>query len=322
MKNILVIGATGQIGSELTLALRERYGSANVVAGGHRRKPSSEKLQESGPFVKADCLEPTVIAGIIEKYRINTIYHLAALLSATSEKNPKLAWDVNVQGLINILDLSKSYQCALFFPSSIGVFGDSTPKDKTPQDTIQRPSTIYGITKLTGELLCNYYHLKYNLDVRGVRYPGLISYETMPGGGTTDYAVEIFYEALTHKEYTCFLKEDTYLDMMYMPDAIKAAMQLMETESKKLIHRNGYNVSAMSFSPRELFEEMRKWIPEFKMSYHIDPVRQSIADSWPNSMDDEAARKEWGWKPDYDLPKMVEDMIEKLRIKIKNGIER
>lgn len=318
MKNILVIGATGQIGSELTLALRDIYGQSNVVAGGHKRKPSSKELQDSGPYVIADCLNPEAVAAIIEKYKIDTIYHLAALLSAISEQNPKLAWDVNVQGLINVLDLGKSYQCAIFFPSSIGVFGDSTPKDNTPQDTIQRPSTIYGITKLTGELLCNYYFHKYNLDVRGLRYPGLISYETLPGGGTTDYAVEIFYEALINKEYSCFLKEDTYLDMMYMPDAIKAALQLMETESNRLLHRNGYNVSAMSFSPLELAEEIKKWIPEFKINYDIDPIRQAIADSWPNRMDDQVARKEWGWQPDYNLPKMTEDMIEKLKVKIKD----
>ena len=319
MKNILVIGSTGQIGSELTLALRDNYGPGNVVAGGHKRKPSSQKLQDSGPYEIADCLAPKALAALIERYRIDTIYHLAALLSATSEKNPKLAWDVNIQGLINVLDLAKSYQCAVFFPSSIGVFGDSTPKDNTPQDTIQRPSTMYGITKLTGELLCDYYFNKYNIDIRGVRYPGLISYETLPGGGTTDYAVEIFYEALKSQNYSCFLKEDTYLDMMYMPDAVKAAMQLMEADSNSLLHRNGYNVSAMSFSPREISEEIRKWIPEFKISYDIDPIRQSIADSWPNSMDDTAAREEWGWQPDYDLSKMSKDMLEKLKLKL--GIE-
>ncbi len=319
MKNILVIGSTGQIGSELTLALRDNYGPGNVVAGGHKRKPSSEKLQNSGPYEIADCLNPKALAALIEKYRIDTIYHLAALLSATSEKNPKLAWEVNIQGLINVLDLAKSYQCAVFFPSSIGVFGDSTPKDNTPQDTIQRPSTIYGITKLTGELLCDYYFNKYNIDVRGVRYPGLISYETLPGGGTTDYAVEIFYEALKSQNYSCFLKEDTYLDMMYMPDAVKAAMQLMEADSKRLLHRNGYNVSAMSFSPRELSQEIKKWISEFKISYDIDSIRQSIADSWPNSMDDTAAREEWDWQPDYDLAKMSKDMLEKLKLKL--GIE-
>lgn len=316
MKNILVIGATGQIGSELTLALRERYGSENVVAGGHVRKPTSAQLKDSGPFVIADCLDTSSLADIVKKYQIDTIYHLAALLSATAEKNPKLAWQVNMQGLINVLDIANTYQCAVFFPSSIAVFGKSTPKDNTPQDTIQQPSTIYGITKLTGELLCNYYHQRYNLDVRGVRFPGLISYETLPGGGTTDYAVEIFYEALTKGHYTCFLRGDTYLDMMYMPDALKAAIQIMEVDGSLLLHRNGYNVTAMSFCPEELAQEIKKYIPDFQISYEIDPLRQAIADSWPNSMDDEVARQEWGWQPDYNLARMTEDMIAKLKVKL------
>jgi nucleoside-diphosphate-sugar epimerase len=316
MKNILVIGATGQIGSELTLALRERYGSENVVAGGHVRKPTSTQLKDSGPFVVADCLDAPSLADLVKKYQIDTIYHLAALLSATAEKNPKLAWQVNVQGLFNVLDVATSYQCAVFFPSSIAVFGQSTPKDNTPQDTIQRPSTIYGISKLTGELLCDYYHQRYNLEVRGVRFPGLISYETLPGGGTTDYAVEIFYEALTKGHYTCFLRGDTYLDMMYMPDALKAAIQIMEVDGSLLLHRNGYNVTAMSFCPEELAQEIKKWIPDFQISYEIDPLRQAIADSWPNSMDDEVARQEWGWQPDYNLARMTEDMIAKLKVKL------
>ncbi len=315
MKNILVIGATGQIGSELTMALRQRYGSDQVIAGGHTKSPS-DRLRDTGPFVVADCLDSQSIASIIKKYQIDTIYHLAALLSATAEKKPELAWQVNMQGLINILDVARSCQCAVFFPSSIGVFGPGTPKKNTPQDTIQRPSTIYGITKLAGELLCDYYYRKYQLDVRGVRFPGLISYETPPGGGTTDYAVEIFYEAISRQHYTCFLSENTYLDMMYMPDAIKAAMQIMETEPGCLVHRNGYNVSAMSFSPRELAAEIRRWIPDFTISYKVDPVKQAIADSWPDCMDDSVARQEWGWQPEYDLPKMTRDMIEKLKIKL------
>lgn len=316
MKNILIIGATGQIGSELTLALRNKYGSSNVVAGIHPSKPPSEKLKNSGPYEQIECLNIQSIVNSVQKFNIDTIYHLAALLSATAEEKPKLAWEINIQGLINVLEVAKSYQCAVFFPSSIGVFGKSTPKDKTPQETIQRPSTIYGITKLTGELLCDYYYHKYNVDVRGVRYPGLISYETLPGGGTTDYAVEIFYEALTHKYYRCPLREDTYLDMMYMPDAIKAAIQLMETDNNYLIHRNGYNITAMSFSPRELASEIKKWIPDFTIGYHIDPVRQAIADSWPNCLDDQVARQEWGWHPDYDLSRMTEDMIRNLRTKL------
>ncbi|HOR42754.1 MAG TPA: NAD-dependent epimerase/dehydratase family protein, partial [Atribacterota bacterium] len=274
------------------------------------------ELAESGPYEIADCLEVKTLTEVIKKYHIDTIYHLAALLSATGEKNPKLAWEVNVQGLINVLDLAKEFQCAVFFPSSIGVFGESTPKDKTPQETIQRPSTMYGITKLTGELLCDYYYQKYALDVRGVRYPGLISYETPPGGGTTDYAVEIFYEALAHQSYSCFLSEHTYLDMMYMPDALQAAIKLMEADSSRLLTRNGYNVSAMSFCPEELAEEIKKWIPDFTISYNIDPIKQAIADSWPNSMDDQVARKEWDWQPEYNLTKMTQDMIEKLRVKL------
>ena len=317
MKRILVIGATGQIGSELTMALRERYGFSNVVAGGHTRKPAFAELIDSGPYVIADCLSSKAIADIINKYKIDTIFHLAALLSASSEKHPKLAWEVNVQGLLNVLELAKENECALFFPSSIGVFGESTPRDKTPQDTIQRPSTMYGISKLTGELLCDYYYKRYGLDVRGVRYPGLISYVTPPGGGTTDYAVEIFYQALIDKHYSCFLTEDTYLDMMYMPDAIKAAIQLMETDNSRLVQRNGYNITAMSFCPRELAEEIRKWIPEFTIDYQIDPIRQAIADSWPNSMDDRVARQEWNWLPDYNLSGMTEDMIKKLKEKNK-----
>ena len=316
MKNILVIGATGQIGSELTMALRQKYGDSRVIAGGHSKSPSAI-LRDSGPFVIADCLDSQGITDIIKKYKIDTIYHLAALLSATAEQKPDLAWQVNLQGLINILNISRIYKCAVFFPSSIGVFGSSTPKVNTPQDTVQRPSTMYGITKLTGELLCDYYFKRYELDVRGVRFPGIISYETLPGGGTTDYAVEIFYEAISQKHYTCPLKEKTYLDMMYMPDAIKASIQIMETDSSRLIHRNGYNVTAMSFCPKDLVEEIKNWIPDFTIDYEIDPLKQSIADSWPDSMDDSAARNEWDWSPEYDLAKMTEDMIKQLKEKIK-----
>lgn len=315
MKKILVIGATGQIGTELTMALRQQYGSNEVIAGGHTKSPS-DQLRDSGPFVVADCMDSQSIADIVKKFQIDTIYHLAALLSATAEKKPELAWQVNMQGLINILDIARCYQCAVFFPSSIGVFGDSTPKENTPQNTIQRPSTIYGITKLAGELLCDYYHNKYNLDVRGVRFPGLISYETMPGGGTTDYAVEIFYEAIQCQQYSCFLSENTYLDMMYMPDAIKAAIQIMETNPGRLVHRNGYNITAMSFCPRELAQEIKKWIPNFTITYKVDPIRQAIADSWPDCMDDSVARQEWSWHPDFDLSKMTKDMIEKLSQKL------
>lgn len=316
MKKILIIGATGQIGSELTITLRKKYGSSNVLAGVHPSKPPTEEFKDSGPFVSIDALEVHSIEKCVKEFNIDTIYHLAALLSAIAEKDPRLAWKVNTEGLINVLDVALENHCAVFFPSSIGVFGKSTPKINTPQDTIQRPSTIYGITKLTGELLCDYYFNKYRLDVRGVRFPGLISYKTLPGGGTTDYAVEIFYEAIKNKKYTCPLRKNTFLDMMYMPDAIKASIQIMETDSRRLIHRNGYNITAMSFSPEILTDEIKKLIPGFTVNYKVDPVMQVIADSWPDSMDDKIARDEWGWLPDYDLPGMTRDMVEKLTHKL------
>lgn len=315
MKKILVTGATGQIGSELTLALRERYGGENVIAAGHKRQPS-EELLNSGPFEVIDCGNIEMLRSVVEKYKIDTIYHLAAILSAAAEANPKLAWDVNINGLCNVLDVSREYGCSVFTPSSIGAFGPNTPKDNTPQDTIQRPSTMYGITKVTGELLCDYYYKKYGVDTRGVRYPGIISYVTLPGGGTTDYAVEIYYEALKHRKYTCYLKPGTYIDMMYMPDAIKAAIDIMEADPLKLKHRNAFNVTAMSFDPEEVANEIKKYIPEFVIEYQIDPIRQSIADSWPNKMDDSAAREEWGWEPSYDLSSMTKDMLEKLSKKL------
>ncbi len=316
MKKILIIGATGQIGSELTITLRKKYGSSNVLAGVHPSKPPTEEFKDSGPFVSIDALEVHSIEKCVKEFNIDTIYHLAALLSAIAEKDPRLAWKVNTEGLINVLDVALENHCAVFFPSSIGVFGKSTPKINTPQDTIQRPSTIYGITKLTGELLCDYYFNKYRLDVRGVRFPGLISYKTLPGGGTTDYAVEIFYEAIKNKKYTCPLRKNTFLDMMYMPDAIKASIQIMEIDSRRLIHRNGYNITAMSFSPEILAGEIKKLIPGFTVNYKVDPVMQVIADSWPDSMDDKIARDEWGWLPDYDLPGMTRDMVEKLTHKL------
>jgi nucleoside-diphosphate-sugar epimerase len=316
MKKILVTGAVGQIGSELTMALRERYGSDNVIATGHKTKPG-EKLFNSGPFEFIDCTDIGTVRQVVKKHKVNVIYHLAALLSAVAEAKPQLAWDVNVNGLYNVLEVAREYGCAVFTPSSIGVFGPGTPLDRTPQDTIQRPSTMYGVTKVAGELLCDYYHKRFGVDTRGLRYPGIISYETLPGGGTTDYAVQIFYEAIRHKRYTCFLKAGTYLDMMYMPDAIKGAIQLMEADAKKLKHRNAFNVTAMSFAPEHLAAEIKKIIPEFTMGYKIDPLRQAIADSWPNSMDDGAARAQWGWDPEYDLAAMTRDMIEKLSEKLK-----
>ena len=315
MKRILVTGATGQIGSELTLALRERYGNENVVAAGHKRKPS-EELLNSGPFEIIDCGTISTVEKVVKKYKIDAIYHLAAILSAVAEAKPKLAWDVNINGLCNILDVAREHGCAVFTPSSIGAFGPDTPKDNTPQDTLQRPNTMYGVTKVAGELLCDYYNKKFGVDTRGVRFPGIISYVTLPGGGTTDYSVEIFYEALKHRRYTCYLKPDTYMDMMYMPDAIKAAIDIMEADPKKLLHRNAFNVTAMSFAPENIANEIKRYIPDFVIEYNIDPVRQAIADSWPNKMDDSAAREEWGWKPSYGLASMTKDMLEKLSKKL------
>ncbi|MDD3427699.1 MAG: L-threonine 3-dehydrogenase [Caldisericia bacterium] len=315
MKRILVTGSVGQIGSELTPALRDRYGSDNVIAGGHRTKPSKELL-EGGPFEIVDCGDLNQLTEVIKKYNIGTVYHLAAILSAVGEKNPQLAWSVNIDGLYNVLEVAREFNLAVFVPSSIAAFGPSTPKINTPQDTIQRPTTIYGVTKVSGELLCDYYFKRFGIDTRGVRYPGIISYVTPPGGGTTDYAVEIFYEAIQNKHYTCPLKKGTSLDMMYMPDAIKAAINLMEANPDKLIHRNAFNVTAMQLKPEILEESIKKYIPEFRMDYEIDPLKQGIADSWPDSMDDSCAREEWGWKPDYNLESMTKDMLDKLSIKL------
>jgi len=315
MKNILVTGAVGQIGSELTMSLREKYGNDNVVAGGRKTKPS-DKLLNSGPFEVVDCVDAQEIANVIKKHNIDTIYHLAAILSAVAEANPVLAWNVNINGLYNVLEVSREFNCAVFTPSSIGAFGPTTPLDNTPQDTIQRPNTMYGVTKVSGELLCDYYYKRFGVDTRGVRYPGIISNETLPGGGTTDYAVEIYYEAIKHKKYTCNLPAGTFLDMMYMPDAIKAGIDLMEADPSKLKHRNAFNVTAMSFDPEIIAESIRKYIPEFTMDYDVDPVKKAIAETWPNSMNDSAAKEEWGWEPEYDLEAMTKDMVEVLSKKL------
>ncbi|KRQ87191.1 putative epimerase/dehydratase [Caloramator mitchellensis] len=316
MKKILITGALGQIGSELTMYLRRLYGDANVIAT-DKNPNGPEKVLKSGPFEAVDVTDANKLAEVIKKYSPDTVIHLAAILSAVGEAKPELAWNVNMNGLYNVLEIAREMKLAVFTPSSIAAFGPSTPRVKTPQDTIQRPTTMYGVTKVAGELLCDYYFQKYGVDTRGVRYPGLISYDTLPGGGTTDYAVHIYYEAIKNKKYTSYIKQGTYMDMMYMPDALEAIVQLMEADPTKLVHRNAFNITAMSFAPEHIAAEIKKHIPEFEIDYNVDPVRQSIADSWPDSLDDSAAREEWGWNPKYDLASMTVDMLEKLREKLK-----
>ena len=311
MKRILVTGATGQIGSELTMNLRKEYGNDDVIAAGHQRKPS-QKLFNSGPFEYVDVTNRENITKVLEKYGIDTIYHLAAVLSASGEEKPQHAWKVNMDGLYNMLESARRQGVARFFwPSSIAVFGPEAPRVNTPQDAVLTPRTMYGVTKVAGELLCNYYFIRFGLDVRSLRYPGIISSETLPGGGITDYAVEIFYEAIKRKLYTCFVKEDTTLPMMYMPDCVKATMDLMEADLSKTKRRISYNVTGVSFSAGELAAEIKKHIAGFECQYKPD-FRQKIAESWPTSLDDNVAREEWGWKPTYDLASMTRDMTEKL----------
>ncbi|MHC4470626.1 MAG: L-threonine 3-dehydrogenase [Planctomycetota bacterium] len=310
-KRILVTGAVGQIGSELTMELRKRHGNDNVVATGRKTAPSDE-LRDSGPFKFIDVSDIETVAETVNEYNIGTVYHLAAILSAIGEANPVLAWQVNMTGLFNVLEVARERGMAVFVPSSIGAFGPSTPRDNTPQETIQRPTSMYGVTKVAGEVLADYYFTKFGVDARGLRYPGIISNVTLPGGGTTDYAVEIYYEAIKNKRYTCFLGAGTSLDMMYMPDCVDGAIQLMEADPAKLRFRNAYNVTGMSFDPELIAAEIRKHIPEFEMDYEVDPVRQGIADSWPNSMDDSAAREDWGWDPEFDLAEMTKDMLDVL----------
>jgi nucleoside-diphosphate-sugar epimerase len=317
MRKILITGALGQIGSELAVKMRGVYGVDNVVVTDTQRKESHDTLIESGPFETLNILDADKMAQVVDKYKINTVVNLAAILSATGEKTPQLCYNVNMNGLYNILEIAREKKLSVFTPSSIAVFGDSTPKDKTPQDTIMRPETMYGVTKVAGELLCDYYHNKFGVDTRGVRFPGLISYDTLPGGGTTDYAVHIYYEALRKQKYTSFIAAGTTMDMMYMPDAIHAILMLLEADDSKLKHRNAFNISAMSFDPEEIATSIRKYIPEFKIDYDVDQERQDIADSWPNSLDDTKAREQWGWKPEYLLDDMTKDMLEKLKIKLK-----
>lgn len=315
MKRIMVTGAFGQIGSELVPALRKKFGADNVVAVGHRHKPPKQVI-EAGPVDFVGVTNRQEFKKKVKKHDVDTLFHLAAILSARGEKNPTKAWRVNMLGKYYALEIARELGLEkVFIPSSIASFGPETPRDNTPQETTQRPTTIYGITKVAGELLGNYYFKKFAVDVRGVRFPGLISSESPPGGGTTDYAVHIFFEALKHKKYTCFLEENTYLPMMYMPDALDCMIQLMEAPIEKLKHHCDFNVNSMSFSPRELAAEIKKHVPEFTIDYKPD-FRQAIADSWPKSLDDSAARREWGWKPKYDLASMTKDMLEKLSKKI------
>ncbi|MEJ2186576.1 MAG: NAD-dependent epimerase/dehydratase family protein [Gemmatimonadota bacterium] len=313
MRRVLVTGAAGQIGTELVPALRGRYPDAVVEASDIRT--GDPILEEGGPFVTLDVTRPEAVARRVSEDRVDTIFHLAAILSATAEDDPQAAYHVNMDGLHNVLEAARATGCSVFVPSSIAAFGPGTPPE-APQDTIQRPNTMYGVTKVAGELLCDYYHHKYGVDVRGVRYPGLISYMAPPGGGTTDYAVDIFYHAIREGEYTCFLEADTQLDMMYMPDALNAAIDLMETDGESLKHRNAFNVTAMQLTPERLAAEIRKHMPEFRIHYDVDPKRQAIAESWPRRIDDAAAREEWGWKPQFGLEHMVEDMLERLGEKL------
>ena len=308
---ILVTGAAGQIGSELTLALRRRYGGESVIASDI--KAPDETLRDSGPFERLDVTRREELEEVVERHKVEVVYHLAAILSAAGEERPQLAWEVNTGGLYNVLEIARKWGLRrIFWPSSIAVFGPATPKEAAPQETVLCPTTIYGVTKVTGELLGDYYFRRFGLDVRGIRYPGIISSETLPGGGTTDYAVEIFHEAVKHKRYTCFVREDTVLPMMYMPDAIRAAIELMEAPLSHLKHHTNFNVAAMSFSAGELAAEIKKHIPEFVCEF-VPDFRQEIAASWPRTVDDSAAREEWGWQPRWDLAAMVKDMLERLR---------
>ena len=316
MKNILVIGSTGQIGSELTMKLRREIPSGTVVAGYIPGAEPKGELAESGPSAVADVRDAAGLAAIVSQHRIDTIYNLAALLSAVAERKPLLAWDIQMNGLLNILEIAREKGCAVFTPSSIGSFGPETPRVQTPQDTIQRPRSMYGVTKVATELLSDYYFHKYGVDTRSVRFPGLISYTTLPGGGTTDYAVEVYYSAVKGEEFVCPIAPGTYMDMMYMPDALQAAVHLMQADPARLRHRNSFNIASMILEPEQLFAKIREYIPELRVKYEVDPVRQAIAESWPDRMDDACAREEWDWEPAYDLDSMTRDMIRHLRDKL------
>ena len=318
MKNILVIGSTGQIGSELTRELRKRYGNDHVVAGYIKGAEPTGELLEAGPAEEADVTKAEMIATVVKKYHIDAIYNLAALLSVVAENKPNLAWKIGIDGLWNILEVAREHHCQVFTPSSIGSFGESTPHWMTPQDTIQRPKTIYGVSKVTTELLSDWFNQKYGTDTRSVRFPGLISYVALPGGGTTDYAVDIFYSAVRGGKFVCPIPAGTLMDMMYMPDALHAAISLMEADPARLVHHNGFNVTAMSFAPETIYAEIKKHKPNFEMVYEVDPLKKAIAESWPDKLDDSCARQEWDWKPQYDLSSMTVDMLDKLSKKL-NG---
>lgn len=318
MKRVLITGALGQLGSEIAAALISDYG-ATIVVTTDIRDDDRGAVADRGPFYRFDVRDGDRLAEIVRTHRIDTIYHLAALLSATAEERPQVAWDLNMNGLMTVLEVAREEGCAVFTPSSIGSFGPTTPKDWTPQDTLQRPSSMYGVTKVAGELLCDYYFHKFGVDTRGLRYPGLISNKTLPGGGTTDYAVDIYYEAVRSGRYTSFLKSDTYLDMMYMPDAVRAAIEVMDADPERLRHRNAFNVTAMSFCPEDLAAYIRRYVPGFEIDYHVDPVRQAIANSWPNNLEDYAARVEWGWQPRYDEDAMTRDMLSVLSRRLEDA---
>ena len=316
MKNILVIGSTGQIGSELTMRLRREIPGSTVVAGYIPGAEPKGELLESGPSAIADVRDAAGLDALVVKYQIDTIYNLAALLSAVAERKPLLAWDIQMNGLLNILEIARERHCAVFTPSSIGSFGPETPHVGTPQDTIQRPRSMYGVTKVATELLSDYYFHKYGVDTRSVRFPGLISYTTLPGGGTTDYAVEVYYSAVKGEEFICPIAPGTFMDMMYMPDALHAAIQLMDADPSRLKHRNSFNIASMSFEPEQIFANIRQYIPDLRVRYEVDPVRQAIATSWPDSMDDSCAREEWDWKPTFNMDSMTQDMIKHLKEKL------